>query len=158
MVHEKGYAPPYLQFAFEVDGSESADVTFTQAVRLTLMDVAGYRSECEPTLCLEILTAFPVNLQTADRHQQMVCRASCCGQLLAIQDFSAFRSARDYGRNDASIGADIGYGFNRSAKFVSDMKLAISMRASVWTTAIPFHLRAHRKRKLHFLVDHADDR
>ena len=34
-----------LQFAFEVDGSETADVTFTQAVRLTFMDVAGYRSE-----------------------------------------------------------------------------------------------------------------
>jgi NTE family protein len=44
-VHEKSYAPPLLQFASEVDGSESADVTYTQAVRLTLIDVDGYRSE-----------------------------------------------------------------------------------------------------------------
>src|SRR6266481_810438 len=44
-VHEKSYAPPLLQFASEVDGSETADVSFTQAARLTLMDVAGYRSE-----------------------------------------------------------------------------------------------------------------
>src|SRR5882757_4220919 len=44
-VHEKSYAPPLLQFASEVDASETADVTYTQAARLTLMDVAGYRSE-----------------------------------------------------------------------------------------------------------------
>ncbi len=44
-VHEKGYAPPTLQLGFEADGSESKDVTFTQAARLTFMDVAGYRSE-----------------------------------------------------------------------------------------------------------------
>jgi NTE family protein len=44
-VHEKGYAPPTVQLGFEADGSESNDVTFTQAGRLTFMDVAGYRSE-----------------------------------------------------------------------------------------------------------------
>jgi NTE family protein len=44
-VHEKIYAPPLLQLGFEVDGSEIADVTFTQAARVTFMDVAGHRSE-----------------------------------------------------------------------------------------------------------------
>ena len=44
-VHEKGYAPPNLQLGFEVDGSESKDVTFTLAGRVTLLDVVGYRSE-----------------------------------------------------------------------------------------------------------------
>jgi NTE family protein len=44
-VHEKSYAPPILQFGFSVDGSESDDVTYTLLTRLTLMDVAGYRSE-----------------------------------------------------------------------------------------------------------------
>jgi NTE family protein len=44
-MHPKGYAPPTLQLGFEADGSESKDVTFTQAARLTFMDVAGYRSE-----------------------------------------------------------------------------------------------------------------
>jgi NTE family protein len=44
-VHEKGYAPPTVQLGFEADGSETKDVTFTQAGRLTFMDVAGYRSE-----------------------------------------------------------------------------------------------------------------
>ena len=44
-LHEKLYAPPTLQLGFEVDGSESSDVDFTLATRLTFLDVAGYRSE-----------------------------------------------------------------------------------------------------------------
>jgi NTE family protein len=44
-VHERPYAPPFLNLGFSVDGSESDDVTFTQLARLTFMDVAGYRSE-----------------------------------------------------------------------------------------------------------------
>ena len=45
IVHEKAYAPPTLQPAFQIDGTQTDDVTFTFATRLTLMDVAGFRSE-----------------------------------------------------------------------------------------------------------------
>jgi len=45
VLHEQTFGPPTLQPGFEVDGSESKDVTFTQAARLTFLDVAGYRSE-----------------------------------------------------------------------------------------------------------------
>src|SRR5262249_25162933 len=45
VLHEKFYGPPTLQPGFEVDGSETDDVPFPQAARLTFMDVAGYRSE-----------------------------------------------------------------------------------------------------------------
>jgi len=44
-VHEKSYGPPTILLSFEADGSESNLVTFTQAGRLTFLDVAGYRSE-----------------------------------------------------------------------------------------------------------------
>lgn len=44
-VHEKGYAPPFLQPSFIVDGAQTDDVTFTMGARLTFMDIAGYRSE-----------------------------------------------------------------------------------------------------------------
>ncbi|HMD42388.1 MAG TPA: patatin-like phospholipase family protein [Candidatus Acidoferrum sp.] len=44
-VHEKGYAPPFLQPSFIVDGAQPDDVTFTMGARLTFMDIAGYRSE-----------------------------------------------------------------------------------------------------------------
>jgi NTE family protein len=44
-LHEKTYAPPFLQIGFNLDGSEPNFVTFTQSARLTFMDIAGYRSE-----------------------------------------------------------------------------------------------------------------
>jgi NTE family protein len=44
-VHEKTYAPPTLQPAFVVDGTETDNVTFTLGARFTFMDLAGFRSE-----------------------------------------------------------------------------------------------------------------
>jgi NTE family protein len=44
-IHEKTYAPPTLQPAFQVDGSQTDDVTFTLGGRITVMDIAGFRSE-----------------------------------------------------------------------------------------------------------------
>jgi len=44
-IHEKQYAPPVLQPAFEVDGAQPDHVTFTLGGRLTMLDVAGFRSE-----------------------------------------------------------------------------------------------------------------
>lgn len=44
-VHEKTYAPPMLKPAFQIDGTQPDNVTFTFGGRLTFMDVAGYRSE-----------------------------------------------------------------------------------------------------------------
>jgi len=44
-VHEKSYAPPILRPGIAIDGTQTDDVTFTAAARITLMDVAGYRSE-----------------------------------------------------------------------------------------------------------------
>jgi NTE family protein len=44
-VHEKSYAPPVLQPAFQIDGTQPDNVTFTFGGRLTFMDLAGYRSE-----------------------------------------------------------------------------------------------------------------
>jgi NTE family protein len=44
-VHEKTYAPPTLRPAFQVDGTQPDNVTFTFGSRLTFMDVAGFRSE-----------------------------------------------------------------------------------------------------------------
>src|ERR1700732_1715121 len=45
VVKEKGFAPPTLQPAFEVDGSEAGDIEFTLGTRLTLVDVAGVSLE-----------------------------------------------------------------------------------------------------------------
>ncbi len=44
-VHEKNYAPPVLQPAFEVNGTQPDNVTFTMGGRLTFLDIAGFGSE-----------------------------------------------------------------------------------------------------------------
>lgn len=44
-VHEKSYAPPILRPGIMIDGTQTDDVNFTAAARITFMDVAGYRSE-----------------------------------------------------------------------------------------------------------------
>jgi NTE family protein len=44
-VHEKSYAPPILRPGIMIDGTQTDDVSFTAAARITFMDVAGYRSE-----------------------------------------------------------------------------------------------------------------
>jgi NTE family protein len=44
-LQEKTYAPPTLRPAFVIDGQQTDDVTFTLATRLTVMDIAGFRSE-----------------------------------------------------------------------------------------------------------------
>ena len=44
-VREKSYAPPVLQLGAEIDGAQPDNVTFTQAGRLTLLDIAGFGSE-----------------------------------------------------------------------------------------------------------------
>jgi len=49
-VEEKYYAPPVLQPAFEVNGSQPDNVTFTLGGRLTILDVAGFGSELRTDL------------------------------------------------------------------------------------------------------------
>jgi len=44
-IHEKTYAPPTLQPAFQIDGTQPDDVSFTLGGRITAMDVWGFRSE-----------------------------------------------------------------------------------------------------------------
>ena len=44
-IHEKTYAPPVLQPAFQVNGAQPEDVSFTLGGRITFMDVWGFRSE-----------------------------------------------------------------------------------------------------------------
>ncbi|HXX99484.1 MAG TPA: patatin-like phospholipase family protein [Candidatus Limnocylindrales bacterium] len=44
-VHEKAYAPPVVRPTFQVDGTQTDNVTYTLGARFTFMDFAGFRSE-----------------------------------------------------------------------------------------------------------------
>jgi len=158
-VHEKGYAPPYLQFAFEVDGSENADVTFTQAVRLTLMDVAGYRSQWRT----DALFGNTYGI-SSELYKPLTATSKWFVAPHAAASYSQFKIYRRsdplviYGRRDASIGADIGYGFNRFSEIRLGYEVGdLDARVRLGQPQFPSISGRTGNAKLHFLVDHADD-
>jgi len=159
MVHEKSYAPPVLQFAFEVDGSEPADVTFTQAVRLTMMDVAGYRSEWRTDMRFGNTYALSSELYkplTATSKWFIAPNGSA-----SYSQFKVYQRADPlviYGRKDADIGVDLGYGFNRFSELRFGYEIGdLDARVRLGQAQFPSVAGRTGNAKLHFLVDHGDD-
>jgi len=113
-VHEKDYAPPILQLGFEVDGSEIGDVNFTQAARLTFMDVAGYRSEWRVDALFGNTYGVQTELYrplTAISKWFVAPRAGASENAFKIYNRNNPRA--EYRLRRTSIGADVGYGFSR---------------------------------------------
>jgi NTE family protein len=139
-VHEKSYAPPLLQFASEVDGSETADVSFTQAARLTLMDVAGYRSEWRTDLLFGNTYGI-----SSELYKPLTSFSNFFIAPRISENYTQFKIYRrydplvDYGRNVANIGLDLGYEFNRFSEIASAMRLALLMSGcgSAWRSSLP---------------------
>ena len=113
-VHEKVYAPPTIQLGFVVDGSEPNNVTFTQAARLTLYDVAGYRSEWRTdfsfggtySISSELFRPFtPMSKWFFAPH------ASASNA--AFYFYEKTKPVSDYRYERLDIGGDIGYAFSR---------------------------------------------
>jgi NTE family protein len=158
-VHEKSYAPPLLQFASEVDGSETADVTYTQAARLTLMDVAGYRSEWRTDLRFGNTYGISTEL-----YKPLTSFSNFFVAPHASENYTQFKIYRrydplvDYGRNTANVGLDIGYGFNRFSEIRFGYELgALDERLRLGVAQFPSIAGRTGNTKLHFLVDHGDD-
>lgn len=117
-VHEKTYAPPTLRPSVQVDGTETDNVTFTLASRLTFMDVAGYRSEWR--------TDIQVG-ETYGIHSELYRPFAPFGRWFFAPIADASESTFFvYGKTnpvanyriDRVLGEfDVGYGFNRFSEF-----------------------------------------
>ena len=113
-VHEKTYAPPILQIGFSVDGSESDDVAFTFLTRVTLMDVAGYRSEWRSDVQFGNTYGVASELYrpfSATSRWFVAPRAGASSTSFKV--FEKNDPVADYRLYRAHIGTDIGYGFDR---------------------------------------------
>lgn len=113
-VHEKTYAPPILQIGFSVDGSESDDVAFTFLTRVTLMDVAGYRSEWRSDVQFGNTYGVASELYrpfSATSRWFVAPRADASSTSFKV--FEKNDPVADYRLYRAHIGADVGYGFDR---------------------------------------------
>src|SRR6266404_945383 len=158
-VHEKSYAPPLLQYASEVDGSEPSDVSSTLAARLTVTDVAGYRSEWRSDIRFGGVYGISSELYkpfAAESHWFVAPHASA-----SYSQFKVYQRADPlviYGRTQASVGADLGYGFNRFAEIRFGYEVGnLDARLRLGTPPFPNIAGRTGSAKLHFLVDHSDD-
>ena len=113
-VHEKSYAPPVLRPAFQIDGTQTDDVTFTMGARLTFMDVAGFRSEWRTDLKVGETYGIASELY---RPFTPVSKAFFAPFADASQStFLVYKKSdpkADYSLKNVLGGMDLGYGFSR---------------------------------------------
>ena len=158
-VQEKSYAPPILQVASEVDGSEPLDVTFTLATRLTLMDVAGYRSELRNDVLFGNTYGLASELYkplTATSKWFIAPHAS-----ISSTQFKIFQRADPvviYRLGAANVGADIGYGFDRFSEVRVGYEVGdLDARVRLGFAVFPNVAGRTGNFKFHFFTDHGDD-
>ncbi len=158
-LHEKLYAPPTLQLGFEVDGSESNDVDFTLATRLTLLDVAGYRSEWRTDFIFgntygvssELYRPFsPASRWFFSPHAD--------ASSSAFKIYHKSDPLAEYRLNRAALGADIGYGFSRFSEVRFGYEVgSLDARLRLGTPEFASLSGRTGASRFRWLFDHTDD-
>jgi NTE family protein len=158
-VHEKDYAPPGLQFGFEMDGSESDNVNFTLASRLTFMDIGGFRSEWRTDVLFGSTYGVASELYrpfTASSKWFFAPRADAGDTAFYVYRKSDPLS--DYRVDRANIGADLGYEFGRFAEVRAGYEVGyLDVRLRLGTPQFSSVGGRTGDFKFHLLVDHTDD-
>jgi NTE family protein len=158
-LHEKLYAPPTLQLGFEVDGSESSDVDFTLATRLTFLDVAGYRSEWRTDLIFG--NTYGVE---SELYRPFTPASKWFFSPHAGASSSAFKiyhksdPLAEYRLNRATLGADVGYGFNRFSEIRFGYEVgSLDARLRLGTPEFASLSGRTGATRFRWLFDHTDD-
>jgi NTE family protein len=159
LVGEKSYAPPTIQPAFEVDGSEPGDVSFTMGARLTFLDVAGFRSEWRTDflfgntygIASELYRPFsPVSRWFFAPH------ASANDRTLKI--FLKDDPIADYRFVQTDIGGDVGYAFSRFSELRIGYEVgSVDARLRIGTPEFASVSGRTANLRVHYLMDHTDD-
>jgi len=158
-MHQKIYAPPLLQLGFEVDGSESADVDFTFASRLTLLDIAGYRSELRTDFIFGSTYGIDSELYrpfTPASKWFFAPHASARNT-----NFKIYRKSdplAEYRFTSTYVGGDIGYGFSRFSEIRLGYDVGtLDARLRLGTAEFASLSGRTGATRLHYLMDHTDD-
>ena len=157
-VSEKNYAPPTIQPGFEVDGSASEEVGFTAASRLTFLDVAGFRSEWRTDILFgntyglgsELYRPFtPVSKWFFAPHGVATTRV--------FKIYEKGAPLADYKLGQATIGMDVGYGFNRFSELRFGYEVGyLDAQLRLGTPVFNSVDGRVGDAKLHYLFDHTD--
>jgi NTE family protein len=159
LVSEKNFAPPTIQPAFEVDGSEPGDVSFTMAARLTFMDVAGFRSEWRTEFQFGNTYGLASELYrplSPESKWFIAPHANASDRALKI--FQKGNPLADYRLDQGNIGADVGYGFSRFSELRIGYEVGyLDARLKLGTPEFPSVSGRTGAARLHYLMDHTDD-
>jgi NTE family protein len=158
-VHERNYAPPTLQFGFEMDGSESDNTNFTLASRLTFMDIAGFRSEWRTDVLFGNTYGVASELYrpfTPSSKWFFTPHADAGDTAFYVyrksDPLAEYRVAR------ANVGGDLGYEFGRFAEVKAGYEVGyLDARLRLGTPQFSSVEGRTGDFKFHFLVDHTDD-
>lgn len=158
-MHEMSYAPPTLRLGFEVDGSETNDVTFTQLLQLTFMDVAGFRSEWRTDLQFGNTYGVQSELyRPFNSTTKWFAAPRGDATDTAFKIYSRTNPIADYRIERADIGADVGYGFSRFTELRAGYEVGY-YSANLRLGKPDFFSYSGRlgDARVHLLTDHRDD-
>lgn len=159
IVKEKDFAPPTLQPAFEVDGSEAGDIEFTLATRLTLTDVAGFRSEWRTDFLFGNTYGVSSELYRPFRAEsKWFVAPHASASDITFQIYAKNDPLADYRFYRAGIGTDLGYGFSRFSEVRIGYDVGhLSTKLRLGTAELPAVDGRTGAARLRYLVDHTDD-
>ena len=159
VVKEKDFAPPTLQPAFEIDGSEAGDIEFTLGTRLTLTDLAGFRSEWRTDFLFGNTYGVSSELYRpfrAESHWFVAPHASASDT--SFQIYAKNDPLADYRIYRLNVGADLGYGFSRFSEVRVGYEVGhLSTKLRLGTPEIPAVDGRTGAARLRYLMDHTDD-
>jgi NTE family protein len=159
LVKEKDFAPPTLQPAFEVDGSEAGDIEFTLGTRLTLMDVAGFRSEWRTDFLFGNTYGVASELYRPFRAEsKWFVAPHASASDTTFQIYAKNDPLADYRFYRTSIGTDLGYGFSRFSEVRMGYEVGtLSTKLRLGTLEIPEVDGRTGAARMRYLMDHTDD-
>jgi NTE family protein len=159
VVKEKGFAPPTLQPAFEVDGSEAGDIGFTLGTRLTLVDVAGFRSEWRTDFLFGNTYGVSSELYRPFRGESKWFFAPHADASdTTFQIYAKNDPLADYRFYRMNIGGDVGYGFSRFSEVRVGYEIgSLSTKLRLGTAQIPEVDGRVGDARLRYFTDHTDD-
>jgi NTE family protein len=159
IVKEKDFAPPTLQPAFEVDGSEAGDIEFTLGTRLTLTDVAGFRSEWRTDFLFGNTYGVSSELYRPFRAEsKWFVAPHASASDATFQIYAKNDPLADYRFYRLNIGTDLGYGFSRFSEVRVGYEVGhLSTKLRLGAPEIPAVDGRTGAARLRYVMDHTDD-
>ena len=157
-VTEKTYAPPLIQTSFLVNGAESESVSFTAGARLTVLDVAGPRSEWRTDFSLGGRYGVASELYKPVGESRWFIAPWASAGSGSFDFYSKVDPVALYWLREARIGIDLGYAINRFSELRTGYEVGyLDATLRLGEPEFPPVNGGLSTARLHYVTDHTDD-